>query len=328
MRRWRLSWWKTSLLRAKPPSAAHGGEGHPHTTPPQAIFTGPASPQPHPTNMTKRKNPICVRPDCTRAVTHPKDYDGLCFHHAKAAGIAHHLVPWHKVHAELERLINGGWTINAIEEDYVVFNDTLRDIKYHRRDRFNHTTYQALKEIPTLSPYRRPAWPLRRRVNALRAIGITFVEIGKEIGEKAATVQYLSYERAQWATPEIDEKIRAYYAAHECDPVREIDTKTKKLNLKKPFAWDNIDNPAEMERPPAITSTDGNKRQPVTPELLNKLEVLISHYGTYKAAEVIGISTRTLYRISHQTNRNTNEKTAQKIEYSFYELTALGGQAA
>lgn len=278
--------------------------------------------------MSERKNPICVRPNCTRAVTHSKDYDGLCFHHAKAAGIAHHLVPWHKVHAELERLINGGWTLNAIEEDYLVFNTTLRDIKYHKRDRFKHSTYQALKEIPTLSPYRRPAWPLRRRVNALRAIGITFVEIGEEIGEKAANVQYLSYERARWATPDLDEKIRAYYAKHEADPVREIDTKTKKLNLKKPFAWDNIDNPEEMERPPAITGTDENKRQPVTPEMLDKLEALISHYGTNKAAEVIGISTRTLYRISKRKNRNTNGKTAQKIEYIFYELATLGGQAA
>lgn len=278
--------------------------------------------------MNKRKLPICVRPNCTRAVTRPEDYDGLCFRHAKDAGIAHHLVPWHKVHAELERLINGGWTCNAIEEDHLVFNTTLRDIKFHRRDRFKHTTYQALKEIPTLSPYRRPAWPLRRRVNALRAIGITFVEMGEEIGEKAATVQHLSYERARWATPELDEKIRAYYTKHANDPVRQIDGKTKKLNLKKPFAWDNIYNPEEMERPPAITSTNGNKRQPVTPEMLDKLEALISHYGAYKAAEVIGVSTRTLYRISRQTNRNTNEKTAQKIEYSFYELFALGGQAA
>lgn len=277
--------------------------------------------------MTERKLPICVRPNCTRAQPGHGGYDGLCFHHAKAAGIAHHLVPWHKVHAELERLINGGWTLNAIEEDYLIFNTTLRDIKFHRRDRFKHTTYQALKEIPTLSPYRRPAWPLRRRVNAMRAIGITFVEIGEEIGEKAATVQHLSYERARWATPELDEKIRAFYAKHQADPVREIDTKTKKLNLKKPFAWDNIDNPEEMERPPAITITDGNKRQPVTPEMLDKIEALISHYGAYKAAQVIGVSTRTLYRISKRKNRNTNGKTAQKIEYSFYELATLGGQA-
>uniref|UniRef100_UPI0034D5AC2F hypothetical protein n=1 Tax=Corynebacterium striatum TaxID=43770 RepID=UPI0034D5AC2F len=180
--------------------------------------------------MTKRKLPICVRPNCTRAVTRPEEYDGLCFHHAKTAGIAHHLVPWHKVHAELERLINGGWTCNAIEEDYLVFNTTLRDIKYHKRDRFKHATYQALKEIPTLSPYRRPAWPLRRRVNALRAIGITFAEIGEEIGEKPERVQHLSYDRARWAPICLDEKIRAYYTQHANDPVREIDGKTKKLN--------------------------------------------------------------------------------------------------
>lgn len=278
--------------------------------------------------MTKRKLPICVRPNCTRAVTHSKDYDGLCFHHAKTAGIAHHLVPWHKVHAELERLINGGWTLNAIEEDYLVFNITLRDIKYHKRDRFKHSTYQALKEIPTLSPYRRPAWPLRRRVNALRAIGITFVEMGEEIGEKAATVQHLSYDRAQWATPELDEKIRAYYTKHADDPVREIDGKTKKLNLPRPFDWDDIDNPHEHARASLRTSGDTNKRQPITTEFLNKLESLVSHYGINKAASVIGINAKTINRIRQGQSQHTNEKVTLRIEDSYDELRIRGGQAA
>ncbi|MFS0012003.1 hypothetical protein ACL1G4_02485 [Corynebacterium striatum] len=278
--------------------------------------------------MTKRKLPICVRPNCTRAVTHSKDYDGLCFHHAKTAGIAHHLVPWHKVHAELERLINGGWTLNAIEEDYLVFNTTLRDIKYHKRDRFKHSTYQALKEIPTLSPYRRPAWPLRRRVNALRAIDITFVEMGEEIGEKAATAQHLSYDRAQWATPELDEKIRAYYTKHADDPVREIDGKTKKLNLPRPFDWDDIDNPHEHARASLRTSGDTNKRQPITPEFLNKLESLVSHYGINKAASVIGINAKTINRIRQGQSQHTNEKVTLRIEDSYDELRIRGGQAA
>ncbi|HAT1344877.1 TPA: hypothetical protein I8V99_000255 [Corynebacterium striatum] len=165
--------------------------------------------------MTKRKLPICVRPNCTRAVTHSKDYDGLCFHHAKTAGIAHHLVPWHKVHAELERLINGGWTLNAIEEDYLVFNTTLRDIKYHKRDR---------------------------------------------------------------------------------------------ASLR--------------------TSGDTNKRQPITPEFLNKLESLVSHYGINKAASVIGINAKTINRIRQGQSQHTNEKVTLRIEDSYDELRIRGGQAA
>ncbi|MDK8811571.1 hypothetical protein QP976_00980 [Corynebacterium striatum] len=278
--------------------------------------------------MTKRKLPICVRPNCTRAQPGNNDYDGLCFYHAKAAGIAHHFVPWEKLNAELERLTNGGWTLNAIEEDYIVFNNTLRDIKYHRRARFRHSTYQALKEIPTLSPYRRPAWPLRRRVNTMRAIGITFVEIGEEIGEKAATVQHLSYDRAQWATPELDEKIRAYYTKHADDPVREIDGKTKKLNLPRPFDWDDIDNPHEHARASLRTSGDTKKRQPITPEFLNKLEFLVSYYGINKAASVIGINAKTINRIRQEQSQHTNEKVTLRIEDSYDELRIRGGQAA
>jgi hypothetical protein len=278
--------------------------------------------------MKNRKLPICVRPNCTRAQPGHGDYDGLCFHHAKAEGIAHNLVPWHKVNAELERLTNGGWTLNAIEEDYLIFSPTLRDIKFHRRTRFKHTTYQALKEIPTLSPYRRPACPLRRRVNALRAIGITFVEIGEEIGEKAATVQHLSYERAQWATPELDSKIRAYYTQHADDPVREIDTKTKKLNLARPYDWDDIDNPHEHASASIHTVSPDNKRLPVTPELLRKLETLVAHYGSGKAAAVIGINARTITRIRCGKSVRTNEKIARLIEDGYDEFRIRGGQAA
>lgn len=278
--------------------------------------------------MRERKNPICVRPNCTRAVTRPEDYDGLCFRHAKAAGIAHHFVPWERVNAELERLQAGGWTLNAIETDYLVYNPTLRDIKFHRRDRFKHTTYQALKEIPTLSPYRRPAWPLRRRVNAMRAIGITFVEIGEEIGEKPERVQHLSYNRAQWATAELDAKIRVYYAKHTNDPLREIDTKTQKLNLARPFDWDDIDNPDEHARASIRTSGDANKRQPVTPELLSKLDALVAHYGIRKAANAIGINARTITRIRQGKSQRTNEKVALLIEDSYDELRVRGGQAA
>lgn len=277
--------------------------------------------------MSERKLPICVRPNCTRAVTRPEDYDGLCFRHAKAAGIAHHFVPWEKVHAELERLTAGGWTLNAIEEDYIVFNNTLRDIKYHRRNRFKHSTYQALKEIPTLSPYRRPAWPLRRRVNALRAIGITFVEISEEIGEKATTVQYLSYERAQWATPELDEKIRAYYQFHANDPVQEIDTRAKKLNLPRPFDWDDIDNPNEHAQA-SICTRRSRKQQVVTPELRDKLGDLVARHGTTKTASLIRIAARTVQRIRQGDSQKVSSRTAHRIEDHYDRLPARGGQAA
>lgn len=277
--------------------------------------------------MKNRKLPICVRPNCTRAVTRPEDYDGLCFRHAKAAGIAYHFVPWEKVHAELERLTAGGWTLNAIEEDYIVFNNTLRDIKYHRRDRFKHSTYQALKEIPTLSPYRRPAWPLRRRVNALRAIGITFVEISEEIGEKATTVQYLSYERAQWATPELDTKIRAYYQHHANDPVQEIDTRTKKLNLPRPYDWDDIDNPNEHAQA-SIHTRRIRKQQVVTLELRDKLGDLVAYYGTAKTASLIRIAARTVQRIRQGDSQKVSSRTAHLIEDHYDRLPARGGQAA
>ncbi|HCD1917751.1 TPA: hypothetical protein NBI62_000980 [Corynebacterium striatum] len=272
----------------------------------------------------------CARPGCTRAVARntTDTYQGLCFQHAKAAGYAHNYIPWEQAHPHLERLLNGGWTINEIAFHSGVSNSTLAGIQKHRRERFKYASVQALKQLPDNSPTRRPAWPLRRRINALRAIGITFAEIGEEIGEKPERVQHLSYDRARWAPICLDEKIRAYYTQHANDPVREIDGKTKKLNLARPYDWDNIDNPHEHARASIRTSGDANKRQPVTPELLSKLDVLVAHYGTNKAASAIGINAKTITRIRQGKSQCTNEKTARRIENGYDKLRIRGGQAA
>ena len=165
-------WWIVSPLRAKPPSAAHGGEGHPHTTPHHMHTRRLPAAQPQPTRMPQKNT--CARPGCTRAVARntTDTYQGLCFQHAKAAGYAHNYIPWEQAHPHLERLLNGGWTINEIAFHSGVSNSTLAGIQKHRRERFKYASVQALKQLPDNSPTRRPAWPLRRRINALRAIGI------------------------------------------------------------------------------------------------------------------------------------------------------------
>ncbi|MFS0061800.1 hypothetical protein ACL1G0_01225 [Corynebacterium striatum] len=278
--------------------------------------------------MTKRKLPICVRPNCTRAVTRPEEYDGLCFHHAKTAGIAHHLVPWHKVHAELERLINGGWTCNAIEEDYLVFNTTLRDIKYHKRDRFKHATYQALKEIPTLSPYRRPAWPLRRRVNALRAIGIQLATISKDTGLSAGQVFNIASGRLKWTAISTDTLIRAYYQQHCMDPQLPLDVKTQKMRLTRLLEWDDIDDPNEVHygAPPVLNP---QRRNMVTAQTRHRLKTIVEHYGTIReAAKVLHMSNTDIVAILNGSKQKIMQRVACRITYRYKHLPVLPNQKA
>lgn len=278
--------------------------------------------------MRERKNPICVRPNCTRAQPSHDRYEGLCLRHAKAAGIVHQHIPWETVNAELERILAGGWTLNAIEEDHAIYDRTLRDIKYHRRDRFKDFTYQALKEIPTLSPYRRPAWPLRRRVNALRAIGIPFAEIGRAIGEEPAKVQHLSYDRTNWATPQMEEKIRAYYAHHALDPVRNVDQATAKLALPKPFDWNDIDDPDER---PWVSSPKRAKPRPlrkVTPAKRQLLDEIVDHYGVTKAAKILNLNYNTMKKIMAGKTQKVDRKIILRINYHHKKIPTNLGQAA
>ena len=273
------------------------------------------------------KSAKCVRPTCQRAVTHPEDYDGLCFQHALQAGIAHHFVPWEIANQELQRLLDGGWTLNKLQQDYVLYGCTMRDIHYHRRNRFKHDTVQALREVPTLSPYRRPAWPLRRRVRALYALGFTFPEIGRAIGEKPEAVQHLTYDRAAWTTPTMDAKIRNFYDEHKTDHQRPIESKRMQAGYSLPFDWDDIDDPLEVHQRRRYYPT--HRRRALTPLMIDRVHELVEyHGGTTKVSRLLRINYSDLKKIMAGETDTIRCKLAQKIAYRHKQIPAAQDRKA
>lgn len=273
------------------------------------------------------KSAKCVRPTCQRAVTDPKNYDGLCFHHAKAAGIAHNLVPWETANQELQRLLDGGWTLNMLQKDHLLYGPAMRDIRFHRRENFRHSTLQALRDVPTLSPYRRPVWPLRRRVRALFALGFTFPEIAQAIGENAQAVQHLSYDRAAWVTPTMDAKIRNFYDEHKNDPQRPIEGKRMQAGYSLPFDWDDIDNPLEEHQRRRYYPT--HRRQALTPLMIDRVHDLVEyHGGTTKVSRLLRINYSDLKTIMAGETDTIRCKLAQKITYRHKQIPAAQDRKA
>ncbi|APT87392.1 hypothetical protein [Corynebacterium flavescens] len=268
-------------------------------------------------------NSICKRPTCNRA-TLGKGYDGLCLHHARATGIAHQLVSWDEVNAEYSRLIAGGWTNQHMEHSGIIFTSTAREIREHRRDRFQKRTLQALKETPTVSPWRRATWPLSRRLKALRAIGFTYARIGKEVNLSRTFLHSIAEQRNQWTSVETDEKIRAYYAAHENDAAVKVSRQTERENYPRPADWDDIDNPAEE----AVASLHKEKFEPllrrkVTPSLQAKTRALVDHYGSITAtAKALHSSNRMVGDICSTTGVSILNRLAAKIAYHYKKLEA------
>ena len=273
------------------------------------------------------KGSKCVRPTCSRAVTNPKDYDGLCFQHALQAGIAHHFIPWEEANRELQRLMEGGWTISKIQDDYAVNHQALRDILYHRRERFRHNTVQALRDAPTQSPYRRPVWPLRRRVRALYALGFTYPEMGRAMGEKPEAIQHLSYDRATWTSPTLDTKIRAFYDEHKNDPQRPIEGKRMQAGHPLPFDWDDIDNPLEEHQRRRYYPTHRHRK--LTPLIVDRVHNLVEyHGGTTKVARMLRINHDQLKSIMRGEPETIRCKLAQKITYRHNQIPALENRKA
>ncbi|PIS66290.1 hypothetical protein AZH46_04175 [Corynebacterium striatum] len=272
----------------------------------------------------------CARPGCTRAVARntTDTYQGLCFQHAKAAGYAHNYIPWEQAHPHLERLLNGGWTINEIAFHSGVSNSTLAGIQKHRRERFKYASVQALKQLPDNSPTRRPAWPLRRRINALRAIGIQLATISKDTGLSAGQVFNIASGRLKWVAISTDTLIRDYYQQHCMDPQLPIDVKTQKMRLTRPVEWDDIDDPNEVHygAPPVLNP---QRRNMVTAQTRHRLKTIVEHYGTIReAAKVLHMSNTDIVAILNGSKQKIMQRVVGRINYRYKHLPALPNQKA
>lgn len=270
--------------------------------------------------------PTCARPTCTR-VADAADYDGLCLHHARAAGIAHRLYTWEDTKREYDRLIGGGWTNQHLETAGVIFAVTARDIRDHRRDKFQHVTVQALKETPTLSPYRRATWPLSRRLKALRAIGFTYARMGQDMGRSRTFLQSIAEQVHEWTGVETDEQIRAYYDEHQYDPAGPVCRKTAMANYPRPADWDDIDDPHEE----AVASIERVRlpplrRRKVTPELLAKTRALVEHYGNVAAtARALHSGYWTVRGVLDGPGKVIPNRLAEKIAYHYKNILLAEG---
>lgn len=133
--------------------------------------------------MTRRKT-TCARPDCDRAIPgHPDDMKGLCFRHALAAGIAHHLQPGDEAHHIVADALDRGWRITDITRTIGLSERTIWRIKSGKNKRVRQTTLDLLRTLPhNPQGVLVPAGPTVARIEDLRAAGFTVKELAQECG--------------------------------------------------------------------------------------------------------------------------------------------------
>lgn len=160
----------------------------------------------------------------------------------------------------------------------------------------------------------RPAWPIIRRIRALRAIGHRIPDIAAGAGVPPREVSRLSEDTPPESTPAyIDQAIRAHYARHEGDPAQPADHRIRRKNWPKPMDWTDIDNPSEDPR--QATSRAGlYQHLAITDEHREAAQVIIAHHGSPTAgARVIGIKPADLKEMGDGTATTASRQRLQKV---------------
>lgn len=280
----------------------------------------PAS-TPNPQAGKTLTNQICARPTCDRKLQRDTltRYQGLCIHHARAAGLIKPLVPPFLAKVEIQRLYDHGWANKHIYIEAGIAPETINKIMHGGHEMTSQRTLDALRALPTLSPYRRAAWPLTRRLQSLRSIGHTSEEIAEYCGVTLRTIQHLHRGRTKWAPKALDDSIRAYFEKHKFDTPRRVSVAVSSQRLPLPMQWKDIDNPLEKwpQAPdPNGKHGDGSGQAPASRTFYANFDLVLNHVGNqHKVLKLLKINISTLKAWKERTAEKVTVNQYQRVKY-------------
>ena len=191
------------------------------------------------------KYPTCAREGCDRAVA--PGYGGLCPPHAYASGVVNRLSSASTLRVLLLDELERGVTIYSLAKRAGLSETTVRDIARGRTTRVRKATATRLLEAFG-NTNKRPAWPVRRRLCALRKIGWSAPELAQELGVNKTTIVDICSGNVSSVYASTYDAIVDFYANHEGDPARPVDPRIAIRRWPRPMDWDDIDNPEECPR--------------------------------------------------------------------------------
>ena len=281
-------------------------------------------------------NHICARPTCNRRTqnTARKYLQGLCDTHAKAAGLLHHWIDPDKALDELHRLHVGLWTNKHIAQEAGIDANTITNISRGKVTKIRQSTLKALRELPTESPYRKPAWPIERRIQSLRGAGYIPEEIAEACEVTVSTVNGIQWGRREWVPADLDKKIRDFFDTHKYDIPRPVSLQISLQRLPLPAQWENIDNPFEpwpKGKDPNGKKGDGSRQVGATAmfyenfdfvlreirnqnHVLTLLKINISTLKAWKARTSNTVTFNQYQRVNNQAKRLRNNPQASQKE--------------
>lgn len=237
--------------------------------------------------------------------------NGLCEPHARAAGLLKKRVPAEPTRTHIQNLINAGATQTGISRQSGISDVTIRHILQQRSTTISGHTAEAIQAVTTPpKPAPKPAWPYRRRLQALRAAGWRLNELHAITGLNPDTIVRICNYRWDTINPATAKAIEQAWQQCAHKPIRPAPNRIKANAWALPMEWDNIDDPDENPRP--------TQRVAVSPRISYILRTMVEEIGTISAtSRLLDISEPTIDGIIRKTQRTTSQHMAEKINRAY-----------
>lgn len=236
--------------------------------------------------MTKH----CEQEGCRQPIF---DY-GLCASHV--VPLLEGDVPHERAKALIKSRMQGGRSINKVAK---LAGTSFTAIQGHLDGKYRFMSLAMYKNIQAIEPL--PAtWNhpelMRRRLTALRAVGVTHRQIQQEGGPIHHTIKRIMSEKHLFIDEGLATRIREVYARHEGDSVENAIPSVRNLHLPPPAAWDDIDD--LDAKPQGVPNKLVGRRKRFTESMQARLRLLIQVYGPEGAAERLSCSVTRVRKIA------------------------------
>lgn len=218
----------------------------------------------------------CQRPGCTR---NQLAGTGYCRPHAFTDGHLQHRVDAATIRTHLQACIDQGATCTSIAKQCGVGHHTVSDIVSGKRTKIRAVTARKLAAAsPNMAAWV-PSWPIRRRLQSLRAAGWEIQPLAQAIGMNKQTIIDLCANQ-DTMDANLAQRIRVFYDHHP-EIIGPPSWQTALTTWPVPMTWDNIDNPDEHH---------GDDLTAITPAVIDALNTLRAQTTSWgSVAEQLGI---------------------------------------
>lgn len=192
--------------------------------------------------MTEQK---CKRDNCPRQA--PKGYGGYCAVHAYALGVVRPLISASALRVQVNQELSRGVTRYALAKRAGLNMQTVRDIASGKSRRVRQSTAEKL-QAALGDTNSRPAWPIQRRLCALRRLGWSATALAQELGVQESTVVDICLGNTTMVYATTYEAAVALYDVLQYTTVGDVDHRIMKRKWPRPMDWDDIDDPEECPK--------------------------------------------------------------------------------